>query len=530
MENLRRNAGHVAALVATVLFLAAPSAVSAEPSDRLSPPVQLAQAAACPADFTAYGQNDQITCVCPDTGNQGSVWGTATYTNDSAICAAAQHAGLVGTVEQGVVFAGDGMVTVAGAPGCDGYAGTGRNGVATQDYGPWQGSFYFPAASGPGCAQSFAEPLPACPADFTAVATGATLDCQCPANAGGSVWGTWTYTDDSSVCAAARHAGMIGANGGTVHAAGIGGCDSYPGSAANGITSQDYGPWRASFHFPTISGPACVDAPPAAQRYYSIHFVGLQCLGRANPFFLEASDAVLAITFVVEQDGAIQESRTLPADGEYYEGLTNGTFRQHNVQVWSGLAQDVDLHAMLFKYDPVLPSILSTLVRISSAMGGALIAVGTGGAGAVAGVGAAAIGQAAADEVHARLSEAATPLGDAVIDVDLTRVGDPASPDSPSGRTDPLSLRHHPHLARRGLRDVLAGAGLGAEPPLPVSGGLAGLACRDRCNIGRNSRRRRKRRPHTRTPLRGSSCRRKSCRGTIVARTRPSFAPVPMMH
>ena len=65
------------------------------------------------------------------------------------------------------------------------------------------------------------------------------------------MWGTDTYTDDSSVCIAAVHAGLITEDeGGRVVIEIAPGEESYTGSEANGITSTDYGSWSGSFTFP----------------------------------------------------------------------------------------------------------------------------------------------------------------------------------------------------------------------------------------------------------------------------------------
>ncbi|HKY61359.1 MAG TPA: LCCL domain-containing protein, partial [Gemmatimonadota bacterium] len=72
----------------------------------------------------------------------------------------------------------------------------------------------------------------------------------CPAaNQTGNVWGTDVYTDDSSICEAAVHAGVIGREGGTVHYERLGGQQSFRGSIRNGVQSSDYGAWPGSFRF-----------------------------------------------------------------------------------------------------------------------------------------------------------------------------------------------------------------------------------------------------------------------------------------
>jgi hypothetical protein len=74
---------------------------------------------------------------------------------------------------------------------------------------------------------------------------------HCPADfAVGSVWGTDVYTDDSSVCTAAVHAGRISsAVGGTVRIEILAGRSSYRGSERHGVDSDDYGDWDGSFVF-----------------------------------------------------------------------------------------------------------------------------------------------------------------------------------------------------------------------------------------------------------------------------------------
>ncbi len=59
---------------------------------------------------------------------EGQVWGTDTYTRDSALSAAAVHCGLLKVDEIAVL-----RVTVV--PALESYPGTTRNGVTTSDYG-----------------------------------------------------------------------------------------------------------------------------------------------------------------------------------------------------------------------------------------------------------------------------------------------------------------------------------------------------------------------------------------------------------
>ncbi|HUP83618.1 MAG TPA: LCCL domain-containing protein [Candidatus Limnocylindria bacterium] len=69
------------------------------------------------------------------------------------------------------------------------------------------------------------------------------------------VWGTDTYTADSSVCTAAVHAGLIGVDaGGDVYFQIAAGQEHYAGSERNGVTSGTRGEWLTSFQF--IDAPA----------------------------------------------------------------------------------------------------------------------------------------------------------------------------------------------------------------------------------------------------------------------------------
>lgn len=92
------------------------------------------QIAACPGNMQAV--TGSLTCHCsPEAVTSGSVWGTGTYTNDSALCRAALHAGAVG---------GQGGTVTAVAVGDPGrYTGSTANGVTTNDYGAWRGAFVF---------------------------------------------------------------------------------------------------------------------------------------------------------------------------------------------------------------------------------------------------------------------------------------------------------------------------------------------------------------------------------------------------
>jgi LCCL domain-containing protein len=90
------------------------------------------------ADATKYrGANGgHFTFDCLPGGSLNPVWGTDVYTDDSSVCTAAVHAGLI-TLDQG------GIVVIEIRRGQDAYVGTTRNGVRTSGYEQWDGSFEF---------------------------------------------------------------------------------------------------------------------------------------------------------------------------------------------------------------------------------------------------------------------------------------------------------------------------------------------------------------------------------------------------
>jgi hypothetical protein len=185
-----------------------------------------------------YGYtNGQPTALsCPAGGTAGRVYGTDTYTDDSSICTAAVHAGLI-TLDEG------GTIILHMRPGLARYPGTRRNGIASTAWQAWHASFILTAPPKPPPAP---PPKPAPPPVISwkkdAVGLGPngrrfTFVCRPPALPG-VVKGVDLYAWDSSICTSAVHAGVItSARGGTVTIEMRPGQDSYAGSARNGITS-----------------------------------------------------------------------------------------------------------------------------------------------------------------------------------------------------------------------------------------------------------------------------------------------------
>jgi hypothetical protein len=84
------------------------------------------------------GKNGQrFTYSCPGNGRTNErVWGTDIYTDDSSICTAAVHVGLI-------TFASGGTVTIEIRPDPGSYTSSARNGVTSEGFGGWRGSFVF---------------------------------------------------------------------------------------------------------------------------------------------------------------------------------------------------------------------------------------------------------------------------------------------------------------------------------------------------------------------------------------------------
>jgi hypothetical protein len=70
---------------------------------------------------------------------------------------------------------------------------------------------------------------------------------------GGTVWGSGVYTDDSALTVSAVHAGVL-RNGqeGIVKVTILPGQAQYQGSTQNGVTTQPYGTWTASYRVEAV--------------------------------------------------------------------------------------------------------------------------------------------------------------------------------------------------------------------------------------------------------------------------------------
>jgi hypothetical protein len=190
-------------------------------------------------------EGETMTLLCSPNGTPHTVWGSDIYTSDSSICTAAVHSGLI-TLQQG------GTVTIEMRAGRKLYGASERNGVTSSEYGSWDRSFVFKTPNTDAvvrAAEDATAVLWTSSAGTIGFEVGKTVKFSCPPNGKEhNVWGTETYTLDSSICTAAVHAGKIKLEtGGPVTIELRPGESSYKGSTRNGITSKDYEQYGSSF-------------------------------------------------------------------------------------------------------------------------------------------------------------------------------------------------------------------------------------------------------------------------------------------
>lgn len=88
-----------------------------------------------PGDLSGFRGQDGTVLKFEVTGAvDGSLWGDGIYTDDSQLAVAAVHAGVLKPGETGIV-------TVEILPGQESYAASDANGVASQSYASWEGSY-----------------------------------------------------------------------------------------------------------------------------------------------------------------------------------------------------------------------------------------------------------------------------------------------------------------------------------------------------------------------------------------------------
>ena len=219
---------------------ATPVHATANPADlRPAETASVATAGPCPERYSVSPDlPSPFACVCDGAATRsGTVWGSDIYLDQSYLCRAAVHAGVITTA--------GGPITVERVKGRELYPGTTRNGVTSADYGDAPHSIRFV-----GSRNLPVGPEP-CPERFSVNPDLARLECTCDGTAtrSGTVWGTDGYLDQSYLCRAAVHSGAIGPTGGKITVEQADGRDLYVGTSRNGVTSNDYGQAPRSMRF-----------------------------------------------------------------------------------------------------------------------------------------------------------------------------------------------------------------------------------------------------------------------------------------
>lgn len=209
------------------------------------------------------GQKVRVECH-GDMAN-GPVWGTGRYADDSSVCTAAVHFGVIDAKNGGTVI-------VRMMQGTTGLVGSSRNGVASSSLEKADGSFVFVSKN-----EWTTEALNAPAVKDTIVRRRiATWDTRmtdlrgevgervlvtCPSGerSTGPVWGTDVYSDDSAVCLAGLHAGVISNQGGEFLVEIEGALGGFLGSVHNGVSSHSYGEWPGSFRVVKDAGAVMGD-------------------------------------------------------------------------------------------------------------------------------------------------------------------------------------------------------------------------------------------------------------------------------
>ncbi len=130
---IRRGLALLPALGLVVLATACGAAASPTSTPAAAGPAEDASWTVTAANHRA-AIGEQFSYNCPPDGEADTVWGSDVYTDDSSVCTAGVHTGVI-TLEDG------GRVTVEMRPGQDSYDASERNGIETQSYPAWDGSY-----------------------------------------------------------------------------------------------------------------------------------------------------------------------------------------------------------------------------------------------------------------------------------------------------------------------------------------------------------------------------------------------------
>ncbi len=203
----------------------------------------------------------RLTFICPATKAQSDyVWGTDIYTDDSMICPAAIHAGVLQADTAG-------LVNIVMGAGFASFQGSSRNGVTSKNYGPWDSTYTFSRASEPGQIDWNTTALYV-PAEYR---DPVNVVCPSGGNLETIIWGTDIYSASSSICVAAVHAGAVTRDtGGKVTVTKMPPQETLVATSRNGVSSRgwtggNYRDYPDPFRVTPYTITANVPASPGAR-------------------------------------------------------------------------------------------------------------------------------------------------------------------------------------------------------------------------------------------------------------------------
>ena len=236
-----------------------------------------------------------LSFVCPASdGSKAKLYGTDIYTDDSPICAAAIHAGVLKAGRAGAV-------TILIGNGAKSFKGSDRNGIASHEYGSWGYSYSFVRDGEPGRI-GWSTVWNGIPEDYTAPIA---VNCPPEGDVSRAIWGTDVYTRDSAICVAAVHAGAITpAKGGLITVRRAPAPREYPGTQRYRITSQRWGSSTDAFTVAAAAPVAPVPPPalpppppPAGNLSRTLALAGFTGVGSASQGGLVASRTIAVAGF-----------------------------------------------------------------------------------------------------------------------------------------------------------------------------------------------------------------------------------------
>ena len=299
-----------------------------------------------PSNLTSYRGQIGVSLAFKVTGKLGGrIWGGIDniYTDDSNLSTAVVHAGVISVGETAIV-----KVTIL--PGLDEYPALTRNGVTSNQYGSYTGSYQITGkesgtltsdamlAPSDGKLTSFRGRV----GEFTFQVTGKTK---------GRIWGghDFIYTDDSDIATAAVHAGVVKeGETGNVKVRFLGGLESYPSITCNGVTSNGYGSYSGSYQILNGSSDMVQTAPENMAGYrgkngnvYSFRVTGKtdgRIWGGADNVYTDDSNlSTAAVHAGLVKAGETAVIKVTVMEGQSsYPSLSRNGVTSNNYGSWTG--------------------------------------------------------------------------------------------------------------------------------------------------------------------------------------------------